>query len=261
MATLQMNFLSIRLGMQTNVSVFIPSAVPGRENPGRDYAALYPEGKKYRTLWLLPTEYGDDSEVMNYSAVLRFAQKYQFAVVFPCAYEKLYSNDPHGQRYSDYISEELFAVCTSCFPLSVDKKDHFIGGFSFGAYGAMKCALHDPENYAGVLMFGGAYEKDLKNGYLEDMRKEMALNGAVPQQPLDDAVETDTELILPEGIELPKVFLANALQAPLSAYVKRAEENLKKDGFSVCVYEKDAEDDWDFRDEAMKEAFAWLKEN
>ena len=73
MATLQMNFLSMKLGMQTNVSVFIPAKKSGR------------------TLWLLADETGDDSQWLRESAITRVAEKYGFAVVFPCPFEKLYS--------------------------------------------------------------------------------------------------------------------------------------------------------------------------
>ena len=66
MATLQTNFLSMRLGMQTNVTVFLPSTMPGPSIAGKTNKELYPRGEKFKTLWLLGTEYGDDSELLKY---------------------------------------------------------------------------------------------------------------------------------------------------------------------------------------------------
>ena len=62
MATLQMNFLSMKLGMQTNVSVFLPGFVPSPDAAGKSNAALYPVDERFRTLWLLGSTCGDDGQ-------------------------------------------------------------------------------------------------------------------------------------------------------------------------------------------------------
>ena len=112
MATLQMNFLSMKLGIQTNVTVFLPSFVPSPDAAGKTNAELYPVGERFRTLWLLGTACGDDGEWLRESGVLRLVRKYRLALVFPSTYEKLYSGDPKGQKFTEAISEELYAVCT-----------------------------------------------------------------------------------------------------------------------------------------------------
>ena len=257
MATIQMNFLATRLGLQENVTVFIPSIAPGQDTAGKSYSELYPMGKKFKTLWLLGDEYGDDSTILNYSGILRIAEKYGFAVVFPCTYEKLYSNDPIGQKFTDSICEELFGVCTGTFPLSRKREDNIIGGFSLGAYGALKCALTAPEHYGAVVMMGGAYEKDIRNGYFKALKAKMKADDSEPHQEMEWAEENDADLTA-EGKELPKVLVINALQAPLSAFTARAAENLKADGFEVSEIIRDAKDDWYFRDSALEDAFAWF---
>ena len=68
MATLQMNFLSMKLGMQTNVSVFLPSYVPSPDSAAKPFAELYPAGERFPVLWLLGTETGDDGEAANDSS-------------------------------------------------------------------------------------------------------------------------------------------------------------------------------------------------
>ena len=257
MATLQMNFLSMRLALQENVTVFIPSIAPGQDTAGKSYSELYPKGKKFKTLWLLGDEYGDDSTILNYSGILRIAEKYGFAVVFPCTYEKLYSDDPIGQKFTENISEEVYGVCMGTFPLSRKREDNIIAGFSLGAYGAMKCALTAPDQYGAVVMIGGAYEKDIKNGYFKALKANMKANDSEPHQEMEWAEEDDAELKA-EGKDLPKVLVINALQAPLSAFTGKAAENLKADGFDVTEIVKDTKDDWYFRDSALEDAFAWF---
>ena len=247
MATLQMNFLSMKLGMQTNVSVFIPAKKSGR------------------TLWLLADETGDDSQWLRESAITRVAEKYGFAVVFPCPFEKLYSEENPGQKFTSYITEELWAVCTGMFQLSQKREDNFIAGASLGAYGALKCALTAPEKYSKVVMLGGAFEEDIKGGYLEAVKKQMAEAGLVPPLALDDAPADDAELLpkaaaaKAEGKALPKLWIGYAGASPLACYAGRAAVNLSAQGFELASsMEYEGPDDWGFRDLALKDAAAWL---
>ena len=259
MATLQMNFLSMKLGMQTNVTVFLPGYVPSPENAGKTDAELYPVGERFRTLWLLGTACGDDGEWLRESGVLRLAEKHRIALVFPCVYEKLYSDDPKGQKFSEAIADELYAVCTGMFPLSRHREDNLIGGAQLGAYGALKCALARPEKFGGVVMLGGAYERGIREGYFSALNAELARCGMTPHCELDDAGEAGAELLPKPGAPLPDVWLARAGGDPLADYARRAAENLRADGFRVLaerVYE--GPDDWDFRDKAIADALAAL---
>ena len=260
MATIQMNFLSMRLGMQTNLSVFLPSLKPGPDTAGKSYGELYPRDERFPTLWLLPTEYGDDGEYLRRSAVLRLAEKARLAVVMPCGYEKLYSDDPRGQKFTDYITEELWTLCTGTFPLSPRREDAFIGGASLGAYGALKCALAAPDRFSRAVLLGGAYEPDMKGVYLADLAREMARNGAVPHCALDDAPAEDAELTPIPGAPLPEVWMAWAAGSPLADYARRGEANLRSDGFAVTGRELPGAEDWDFRDQALRLAFRYLAE-
>ena len=259
MATAQMNFLSMKLGMQTNVSVFLPSYVPSPDTAGLPFSELYPAGERFPTLWLLGTETGDDGEWLRESAVLRLARKYGLAVVFPCGFEKLYSDDPRGQKFTAYITEELYAVCTGTFPLSRRREDNIIGGASLGAYAALKCALRAPERFGGAVMLGGAYEKRIAEGYFPALRSEMAGSGLVPPLALDDAPAEDAELIAAPGKPKPSVWLGRAADSPLAPFAERAAANLRADGFRVLadrVYP--GAEDWDFRDAALSDALADL---
>jgi len=188
MATLQMNILSMKLGMQENFSVILPSFLPKEENAGKSYDEIYPRGEKFKTLWLLNSEYGDDSELIKYTGILRYAEENNLAVVLPCGHNTLYSEDPKGQKFTAYITEELWAVCTGSFPLSTKREDNFIGGVSLGAYGALKAVLKNPEKYSAAVLIGGAFGENMKDGYLAAINANIAKNGLIPHMPLDDAL-------------------------------------------------------------------------
>ena len=259
MATLQMNFLSTKLGMQTNVSLYLPAYVPSADTAGASYAEIYPVGERFRTLWLLGTERGDDREWLRETGVLRLAEKYRMAVVFPCVYEKLYSDDPKGQKFTGAIADELYAICTGMFPLSLRREDHIIGGASLGAYGAMKCALARPERFGSVIMLGGAYERGIRDGYFKALNREAARLGLPPYCTLDDAADNDAELAAQPGAPLPSVWLGWASGDPLADYARRASENLAADGFPLIARQEYGDlDGWDFREKALADALAAL---
>ena len=69
MALIKMNFLSQVLGMQTNITVALPSfsfadIVQGAQS-------YYVPGMKFQVLYLLHGGSGDDSDWVNFSSVLR----------------------------------------------------------------------------------------------------------------------------------------------------------------------------------------------
>ena len=260
MATLQTNFLSMKLGMQTNVTVFFPSTKPGPDIAGKSNAQLYPRNVKYKTLWLLGTEYGDDSELLKYSNIITLAEKYNFAVVFPCTYERLYSNDPKGQKFTAYIFDELFKVCTCLFPISTKREDNFIGGISLGAYGAAKCAFAASDIYSKLILINGVYEKNINAGYIKALCQNMAADGVVPHKALEWADDADAELTLANKEYMPKVWTGYADKAALASFAKSAPDNLKKDGFDVSENVYQGADDWEFRNKALADAVEWMME-
>jgi len=242
MAFLQMNILSLKLGTQANFSVILPSYVPSKENANKTYDEIYPKNRRLKTLWLLSTEYGDDQELLNYTAVLRYAQENNLAVVLPCGYNKLYSNEPKGQKFLEFITDELWTVCTGTFALSMEKEDNFIGGVGLGAYAALKAAIKNPDKYSKVLMLGGAFGEDMKNTYLPDLNKTIIANGFPQHLPLDEALDEDYEMVddakaLIENNNAPKVSLSYIKEDELASYAVKAYENLKALGFDVKVKE------------------------
>ena len=194
MATLQMNILSMKLGMQSNFTVILPSFRPGVD-AGKELSELYPRDVRFRTLWLLPSEYGDDIEELHYTSIQRYADETGIAVVMPAPLNRMYSNDPTNQKFIDYITEELWSLGHGTFALSYKKEDNYIGGFSLGAYGALKAALRNTDKYSKVFMIGGVFEENIKDGYFRDINARIAEQGLIPHLPLDDALPGDEELV------------------------------------------------------------------
>jgi S-formylglutathione hydrolase FrmB len=154
MAVLKMNFLSKYLGMQTNITVCLPT-FHHRDvlNKTPDF---YIPGIKFQTLYLLHGGAGDDSDYLNYTSINRYADEHRIAVVMPSNYNHFYTDDPNGPRYWKYIAEELPQFCQTYFPLSGKREDKFVAGLSMGGFGAMKMGIMKCEEFAAVLCMSGS---------------------------------------------------------------------------------------------------------
>lgn len=155
MAVIKMNFLSKFLGMQTNVTICLPSFSFADVMNGRA-SDNYVKGMQYQVLYLLHGGSGDDSDYVNFSNIVRYADDHKLAVVMPCDYNADYTDQPNGPKYWRYLTEELPAMCRSLFALSDRQEDNFVGGLSMGAHGAMKWALMKPEMFRAALIMSGA---------------------------------------------------------------------------------------------------------
>ena len=153
MAVIKMNFLSKFLGMQTNVTVCLPSF--SFRDVMEHKPDFYAPGMKFQTLYLLHGGSGDDSDYLHFSSIVRYADDNRIAVVMPSGYNHFYTDDPDGPRYWKYVSEELPQVCQTFFPLSDKREDNFVAGLSMGGYGAMKMGIVNCEKYAAVLCMSG----------------------------------------------------------------------------------------------------------
>ena len=150
MALQKIIYHSEQLNMKMGVNVIIP------ENKWGYSLADRPFGYKYPVLWLLCGGGFDYSDWQRYTAVELFAAQEGIAVVMPSAYYSGYMDTVHGDyRYFSQITRELPPFLRSLFPLSKEREDNFVAGFSMGGYGSFKWAMQQPEMFAACGVFSG----------------------------------------------------------------------------------------------------------
>lgn len=255
MAVIKMNFLSQMLGMQTNITICLPSAsfadrMNGREN-------VYVPGMKYQVLWLLHGGSGDDSDYVNFSNIVRYADDHKLAVVMPPDFNASYTDDPEGAKYYRFVTEELPQVCRTFFPLSDKREDNFIGGLSMGAMGTIKCALHHPEMYAAALCMSGCLRGPGGNGgnpWSPDPKFGWPREGF--RDPWNYAATA-----IQSGAKMPKLFLTCGTD-DVGAYPdsKTSMEHLRSLGYDVFWEEIPGyQHEWDFWDLSLRKTISsWL---
>ena len=104
MAFLQVQFFSEALVVASTVNVILPERNQGI---GVDAA-----GKRElpQVLYLLHGYSDDHSIWMRRTSVERYAAKHNLAVIMPAVNHSFYTNEAQGERYFDYVAEELPAA-------------------------------------------------------------------------------------------------------------------------------------------------------
>ena len=142
MAFVQVQCFSEALNVATTVNVILPEAMQGIGLTTQGQAELP------KVLYLLHGYSDDHSIWLRRTSVERYAAAHNLAVMMPAVNHSFYCNEVHGEKYWDYVSEELPRVMHRFFRLSEKPEDTFVAGLSMGGYGAMKLALSHPDRFA-----------------------------------------------------------------------------------------------------------------
>jgi putative tributyrin esterase len=273
MAVLKMNFLSKTLNMQTNVTVILPTYSFADSMQG--VQSTYVQGMKYQVMYLLHGGCGDDSDYVNFTNIVRYADMYKLAVIMPSVNNSSYT-DYDGMDFYTYVSEELPKVCEALFPISTAREDTFIAGLSMGSHGAMKIAMNDPERFSAALMMSGASYRPEVPSVVKTVNGEFHFDVEIPV-PIRGGVMpklNDPEFIsgtvndvyaiakrnVEEGKKLPKLFFRvgdcdHALHRALLA-----EKDLREWGYETKIeVVPGMGHEWDLWDESLRLAIReWL---
>ncbi len=209
-----------------------------------------------RMLYLLHGLSDDGSAWQRYTSIETLAVAYGLVVVMPSAGRSFYIDQPNGQQYFTYLTEELPRYMADVFNLRPRREDTFIAGNSMGGYGAIKAALLHPELYSAAASFSGALS--------------IAILTLLPDT---DPRRKEFELLfgglegLPGGEHDPAVWLERAAQDPsrvpsLFIYVSRQEDIYPLSGlfYRACrsagleseYHEEDGAHDWFFWDRQIR---------
>lgn len=154
MALMEVNFYSDVLGMCTSANVIIPQPMPGI-GIETDKLAKPP----YPVLYLLHGASQNHTGWVRHTNIERYVGPLGLAVVMPEVGLSRYENMVHGQRYYDYIADELPEKMSTFFRISQDPSSTYIAGLSMGGTAAMTFGLTRPEQYraVGILSAGNAF--------------------------------------------------------------------------------------------------------
>lgn len=190
------------------------------------------------------------------TAVERYARDLGAAVIMPEVQRSFYTDMAHGPEYFTYISKELPAFCSRVFGLSQERGNTYIMGLSMGGYGALKCALHFPEQYAGCASFSAVTD----------------IAGRIARSPQKDRMEFcgifGAELAVPDSCDLfiladrcdvsslPRLYMTCGEQDSLYPENVRFAQLLEGKKADVVFEHWTGTHSWDFWDRSVKQAMS-----
>lgn len=149
MAFLQVQFFSATLNVASTVNVIMPEPNQGIGMGASKEKALP------KILYLLHGYSDDHSIWMRRTSIERYAANHNLAVIMPAVNHSFYCNEKYGEKYWDYVSEELPQTMQRFLHISNKPEDNYVAGLSMGGYGAMRLALTYPERFAAAASFSG----------------------------------------------------------------------------------------------------------
>ncbi len=202
-----------------------------------------------KVLYLLHGLSDDGSAWQRYSAIESIATLYGLVVVMPSVGRSFYTDQPNGQHYFTYLTEELPRYLKDVFGLAPQREDTLIAGNSMGGYGAFKAAFLHPELYSVAASFSGAFLPYFMLAFPDDPRiPEFRYIFGDPNKLVGSEHDLGTliERAAKNPDVLPRLYMAVGRQEdvyPLSAQIHAACQSHQ---IFVDYHEEDGFHDWFF---------------
>ncbi len=252
MAFFRGDFYSEHLGMQTGAHFVIPENVEKNE--------------ELRVLYLLHGLSDNCGHWVRNTSAERYAVEHRTALVIPEVQRSFYTDMKYGPHYFSYVSKELPAFAQKTFGLSAEREKNMVAGLSMGGYGAMKCALTYPEQYAYCAAFSSACDtlrrtqKAASAPYVLDERILRDIAGMFGPE-LELPKECNLHYLAEKSAsapEKPKLFMTCGLQDVLLDENQVMAGLLKKNGYDIHYEEWEGNHTWEFWDTSLRKAFHYF---
>ncbi len=261
MAFLQVNLLSHSLMRTVPVNVVLP--VDKLTFPGMPVR----EEKPYKTLYLLHGIFGNYTDWVNGTRIVRYAEENDLAVVMPSGDNAFYVDQPKANNYyGEFIGRELVDLTRKMFPLSRRREDTFLGGLSMGGYGALRNGLKYHDTFGYIISLSGALLIDDMPERTNDVPVFMESRDYAEScfGDLDALLESDKNPkrligdLKAAGADIPKIYMACGDADMLLGANESMAEFLRGQGADVTFETGPGSHEWDFWDTYIKKAIAWL---
>lgn len=260
MALIQVNFFSKSLMRTVPMNVILP--VDKLAPPG----APVREKSLYKTLYLLHGVFGNYTDWVTGTNLLRWAEENDLAVVMPSGDNMFYVDQPEAHNfYGEFIGKELVEITRKMFPLSQQREDTFIAGLSMGGYGAIRNGLkyHDVYGYiAGLspaLIIDDMDKRTDDTFFLSSRSYAQSCFGDLSKlMGSDKNPKWLVTKLISEKADIPQIYLACGQQDMLLSNTTQFRDFLISLGIKVTYEEGPGGHDWDFWNKYIRRVLEWL---
>lgn len=262
MALIEMNFFSNSLKRTVTVNVVIPT-------DKRTFLGEKPREKEYPVLYLLHGIFGNYTDWVCGTTLMKLADAYDLCVVTPSGDNKFYCDSTKsGDMYGTFIAEELPQIIEATFPVSKKREDTFLAGLSMGGFGACVNGLRHPEKFGYLGLFSAGINKEGILNSTNDPGQIFCTRKMYETMfDLDDIKEYDGSVNDPEflaednvkkGLQLPKIWMACGTEDFLVKPNDKFAALLEKLGYDLTYLKWGGGHDWVFWEECINKFIPWL---
>lgn len=250
MAFFQGSIDSKVLDMETSLSVILPH--DRTEIPENGFPVMY----------LLHGLSDNHSGWTRFTSIERYANDRAIAVVMPEVQRSFYADMKYGLKYFTYVSRELPEICRKLFNISNRREDTFVAGLSMGGYGAVKCALANPDIFSACASLSGAL--DVKAFSNDDRHKneEFFAIDAGEFSPENDLFYLSEQVSKLHTEKRPKIYFCCGKDDILYSHSLKFKAHLEGLGLQFIYLENEGDHNWSYWDQNICGAMDFfLREN
>lgn len=252
MAVLTCSFFSETLRESTAMTVILPESATGQIGMNTRTTAQPPP-----VLYLLHGLSDDETIWTRRTSIERYVAPLGIAVVMPRAGRSFYTNEHHGQRYWDFISDELPHQVAHFFRVATDRNHTYVAGLSMGGYGAMKLALRHPNRYTAAASISGVLSM-APTPAVDNLAVEVpqVWGGQHPHGTDDDPI---TMLHRANPTDLPRLYQSCGTEDFLYEENLHFAHTATERGITVTTdLTGPGSHDWDYFDYSIQQVLTWM---
>lgn len=259
MALVEVNFHSKALNRLAAFNALIPMDAPEEVRDKKSFE------RPMKSFYLLHGYTGNYSDWLCGSRIQELSEKYNIAVFMPSGNNSFYLDDTDkGELFGEYVGNELVDYTRAMFPISREKEDTVIGGFSMGGYGALRTGLKYGR-FGRIIALSSALILHQIAGTAPDYKDSMAdyryytrVFGDLSQLLGSDK---DPEALIrmkkAEKAEIPAIYMACGTEDFLIEENRHYHEFLLAEKVDHVYDETPGIHNWDFWNDQIRKAALW----